>query len=122
MTHFRDGHWYRSRAAIDLAASLRPTGDPHRTPDGCAVLVYDARGFARQPTVDGKSALSYRPPALVMQATDGRDLMAVEGTDRIVRVEFPPEALADAEPLVEYDHLPEARKDPSVYARGHKLA
>ena len=56
-----------------------------------------------------------------MQAADGHDLMAVEGRDRVVRVEFAPDELPDLEPLVEYDHLPGSRKDHSVYPPGYKL-
>jgi hypothetical protein len=117
----KDGNWYRSKRALALPEGTRLAGEPYRTPDGFALLVHDARGRSRQPMSDGTVASTYRPPALVMQATDGHDLMQLEGRDRIARVEFDPDALDDLEPLVEYDQLPESRKDYSVYQRGHKL-
>jgi hypothetical protein len=35
---------------------------------------------------------------------------------------MPTSTVADLEPLVEYDHLPDGRKDYKVFPKGHKLA
>jgi hypothetical protein len=121
-TAFKDGHWYRSREALGQAAALKLTGTPHVTPDGFAVLVFDRRGPALQPARDEPARRVTLPPALVVQGEDGHDLQQVVGRDRIERVEFSPGQLGDLEPLVEYDHLPDGRKDYTTYARGHKLA
>lgn len=121
MTLLKDGHWYRSKQALALAGKLKLLGEPHTTPDGAALLILDVRGVVRQPRADGPPKLECHPPALVMQAADGHDLMQLQGRDRIARVEFALEALTDVERLVEYDHLPEARKDYSVYPKGMRL-
>jgi hypothetical protein len=122
MLLLQSGHWYRSKQALARLKEWHLTVDPHLTPDGFAVLVFDLRGVTSQPQINGQPTIERHPPALVVQARDGHDLMRVEGRDRIVRAEFAPDALGDLEALVEYDHLPESRKDYTVYAKGHKLA
>lgn len=122
MTLLKDGHWYLSREALDRIKPLRLTGDPHVTPDGHALVILDARGVVRTPQVNGPPKAQILPPALVVQAADGHDLMQLTGRDSVVRVEFAVDQLGDLTPLVEYDHLPAARKDYAVYPRGHKLA
>ncbi len=125
------GYWYVSAAAVAKLKTLRLAADPHLTPDGKAVLVFDARGPSIEPYQDQQTGriatrIVQRPPALVMQADHGHDLMhavADQGGSglRFDRVEFAPEELPDLERLIEYDYLPQSRKDPAVPA-GTKLA
>ncbi len=125
MITIKDGHWYRSKEALARSATLRLIDAPHVTPDGYAVLVFDLRGVVPQPVPDGPTTSVVLPPAMVMQADHGHDLLQVVTNGlqpRIERVEFPLGDLADLEPLIEYDHLPSSRQDYSVYPRGHKLA
>jgi hypothetical protein len=88
-------------------------------------MVLDMGGTSVQPVVGGDPARVVTPPMLVVQAGHGHDLLhaaKVGGQPGIARVEFAPADVADLEPLVEYDHLPDGRKDYSVYPKGHKLA
>jgi hypothetical protein len=129
MTTLRPGHWYKSKQALEKAQGLRLLDPPHKTPDGFAVLIYDERGPIVQPgSGDAPSRVVVHPPALVMQADHGHDLLHVARHDRsgrpepaIDRVEFAVEDLSDVTPLCEYDHLPPGRQDYSVFPRGHKL-
>lgn len=98
-----DQHWYASRSAVAKACKLNLQGKPHLTPDGQAVLVCDYQGAGRV--------------QMVMQGTHGHDL-----TDAQIRpVTFDPHELPDLERLVEFDHLPEARKVSSWMKAGSKL-
>ena len=125
------GHWYVSKVAAEKAKALRLAADPHLTPDGSAVLIFDARGPSIEPYTDPedgqiKTRVINRPAAFVAQADHGHDLMQSVtekgGTAlRLERVEFTPDDLPDLHRLVEYDHLPESRKDPAV-PKGTKLA
>jgi hypothetical protein len=99
----RDGHWYASKEALAKAKKLHLVGDPHVTPDGKATMVFDA------------------PNRFAMQADHGHDLMHFDGTS-VVRVEFAAAELDDVEMLVEFDHLPESRKETSWMLPGSKLA
>jgi hypothetical protein len=121
-TAFKDGHWYRSKEALAKAGALKLTGKPHATPDGFALMVFDRRGRTLQPARNRPPSPVDLPPRLVMQGDDGHDLLHLAAKDRVDRVEFDPGQLGDLEPLVEYDHLPESRKDYTVYPPGHKLA
>lgn len=98
-----DQHWYASRIAVQRAMGLSLTGFPHITPEGKATLVCDYLGSGQA--------------ALVIQADDGHDLMTTDGR----RVSFNPAELSDLERLVEFDHLPEARKATSWLKPGAKL-
>ena len=99
-----DRHWYASTAAFNLVPHKRLVQPPHITPDGKGVFVCDVRG----------AGVIY----FVMQGADGHDLLTKSGQ----RVEFTPGQLPDLERLVEFDHLPEARKAGSWMKPGSKLA
>lgn len=119
------GFPYRSAEALRIARSLA-IGDQavHETPDGCAVLAPYAEGSP--PLVVNGSPVAVAPPSLVLHVlrADGLNLeeAAMVGGNLVVRtVKIDPAALPDLARLVEYDHLPEARKDHSAYPPGHKI-
>ncbi len=114
------GHWYVSKHALDLIKKLPIIIGPpvHKTPEGFALLVFDRGGVGS--SVNG-SKPDVMPPVMVPQSEAGHDLMTLVG-DRAGRVTFDPASLPDLTRLVEYDHLPEGRKDLSVHKAGSKLA
>lgn len=122
------GRPYRSKQALERLKSLNLGGqEPHVTPDGFAVLAPHA-GAPTPAAVDGEpvaDADADAAPCWHVLRADGLNLehAVFEGGRLEVRtVKIPLDGLGDVERLVEYDHLPEARKDYSVYPRGHKLA
>lgn len=136
LTILRDGHAYRSKAALERVRSLTTADRPHVTPDGHAVLACDLRGRVTvrpiishgdpgDPAIVAGTEEPVVTPVLVVLADHGHDLMHLTrdeaGSPAIRRVELVPEDLPDLEPLREYDHLPESRKDYDIYPKGHKL-
>jgi hypothetical protein len=120
VTTIKNASWYRSKLALERLRGLVLTCDPHITPDGFGVFVSDLGGLA---SVPGKPDTFVKvEPKLVMQASDGHDLMQIVGRDTIKRVEFPIHALPDLEALEEWDHLPEPRKDYTRFKPGTKLS
>jgi|SRR6185312_5753064 len=116
---------YRSKQALERARAL-VIGDqvPHATPDGVAVVALHAGG-SPPVALDGRPAAAASPPCWHVLRSDGLNLehvATVEGRLVVQTVRIPLDGLGDVERLVEYDHLPEARKDYSAYPRGHKLA
>ena len=114
------GFWYTSKHAMDLNAKLPILIGPavHKTPEGFALLVFDRGGLGS--SVNG-STPERAPAVMVPQNEEGHDLMTLVG-DRAGRVTFDPASLPDLTRLVEYDHLPEGRKDLSVHKPRSKLA
>lgn len=116
---------YRSRQALESSRGLA-IGEQraHVTPDGFAVIALHAGG-PTPASLDGKPAAAPAAPCWHVLREDGLNLehAATAGGRLVVQaVRIPVDGLGDVERLVEYDHLPEARKDYSVYPRGHKLA
>lgn len=117
---------YRSRKALKLIEALNVGAqNAHVTPDGYAVLA----PFAGRPapvSVNGVPVPSVASPLVLhVLRDDGLNLehVVTEGNRLVVKtVALNPVDLPDLERLAEYDHLPEARKDYTVYPRGHKLA
>lgn len=117
------GNWYTSRIALSFIEKIHHVGDPHLTPDGKVIMVFDAGGITTMPSgppIVTKSCL--------VPQNDGKhpvhhhDLMGLpENGDRLDRIQLSPLDLPDLEPLVEYDHLPENRKDYKVYQPGMKF-
>jgi hypothetical protein len=140
------GRYYRSKAVLGRLTAMHLINKPHLTPDGCAILTFDAgddgkRGHRVGLEVDGKPVELRKvvPSCLVPMAEDrtdpdgknipGGDMLGVvvvmksgKPEAEVGRIEIPPDALPDLELLVEYDHLPTYRKDYNVYPKGHKLA
>ena len=135
------GRFYRSKAVLGKLVELKLVNKPHLTPDGYAVMTCDL-GDAGAP-LRADIALNNKPvprrvvpTCLVPMAEDttGPDGKNIPGGDllcltwdngrhpEIRRVELLPDSIPDLEPLVEYDHLPEYRKDYKAYPKGLKLA
>ncbi len=114
------GFWYASKHALKLIEKLPVIiGSPaHVTPEGFALLVFDRGGASS--SVNGSTPV-VAPAVMVPQNEEGHDLMTLVG-DRAGRVTFDPASLPDLTRLVEYDHLPEGRKDLTVHKAGSKLA
>lgn len=117
------GNFYTSRVALDVIAKMHHIGEPHLTPDGKAVLVFDGGGTTTMP--NGPPVIT---KACLVPQSDGKhpiwksDLVGLpENEERVRRIELYSSQLPDLEPLVEYDHLPETRKDYTVYKPGTKL-
>lgn len=114
-----DGHWYTTSTPIRGA---------HCTPDGRPMGIFCApdRPMVGSPSANGELVMQRgpkRPARIVIQAPDGHDLVEWDMTDphqpRHQLAVFPIEALADLQPLVEADHLPESRR--AHLERGTKL-
>jgi hypothetical protein len=109
------GLWYTSAAAVGVLSKTLTLGKPHLTPEGKAVLVFDAGGPGS--IVGGMRTIAR--PALVPQGEDGHDLCTVN-ENRVQRVELSPEDCPDLERLVAFDHLPEGRKAGPIADGLHK--
>lgn len=132
------GRWYRSKQALDRIKGLNTADQkPHVTPDGYAVLIahggggpavsLDSTGLSAGAlvTLNGQPVPMDPTPCLHIVRDVGPNLEHVvteDGKLVVKTVKIPIDGLGDLEPLVEFDHLPESRKDYRVYPRGHKLA
>jgi len=105
-----DTHWYTT--------SLVPRG-AHCTPDGRAVGIFCAPERPLVPTVGPDGAIVMQrgpklPARLVIQAPDGHDLVEWDLSNphqpKQQIAAFALADLPDIAPLVEADHLPEARR------------
>lgn len=105
-----DGHWYTTSTPIRGA---------HCTPDGRPVMIFckPDRPLVGDVGPDGNLTMKRgpkRPARFVVQGPDGHDLVEWDTSNPHQPVQqlavFPVGALADVQPLVEADHLPEARR------------
>lgn len=109
-TELHDGHWYTTSTPIRGA---------HCTPDGRAVGIFCAPERPLEPTLgpDGQLVMQRGrrlPARVVIQAPDGHDLVEWDMSNphqpRQQLAVFAVDQLQDLQPLVEADHLPEARR------------